>query len=142
MAKVAKDDFDDVVKDDVAPSGKKDKLTLQNAFLDWKRRQVSKAQPKKGGGVGSAGSKAPSRGAKPRADDAEAKSLSGNSGGVAQAKPPAPFVADAYKPKQVVQPDPMYTSFEDKVVALPSALEPSCFFEQVNRLFLRFGPWE
>ena len=81
---------------------------LQNAYLDWKRRVASKAQPKKkaSGGALQSGSKG-GGGAKARADDddgtgEEAEAKKGRATAAppaAGAKKPAPYVADAYVSK-------------------------------------------
>ena len=82
-----------------------EKKDLQSAFSDWKRRQSKKAQPKAaaaGAAKGGDGAKGATGGAKARADDAEAKGTPSASGaGAAQAKPLAPFIAEANRPKAV-----------------------------------------
>mmetsp|Transcript_30365 Transcript_30365/g.35826 ORF Transcript_30365/g.35826 Transcript_30365/m.35826 type:complete len:228 (+) Transcript_30365:23-706(+) len=92
MAKAgAKEDYNDVKED----GGAERKGSLQSAFANWKRRQAGKAQPKNSdkNGKGEKGSDN-----KSVASAAGAKEV-GNS--AAQSKPPAPYIADAYRPNAV-----------------------------------------
>ena len=136
MAKAAAKDDEPYLSDDkaVAPRGEAKataKPSLANAFADWKARHAKKAQPKTGGGGATVPTEA--KGAKVRADDAEAKSSGGSGGSAVQAKPPAPFVAEANRPKAV-------RSLLDRVVdwytndkALALRLE-TWFFEHATRV--------
>lgn len=91
MSKAAKDDDEKVSS---GPSVRS-RGSLQDAFDDWKRRQGAKAQPKGGASVSSPGFK----GAKDRPDDLPDAKATPATGSEAKKSAPAPYVAEANRPK-------------------------------------------
>ena len=99
------DDYNDLNDAKHAESGganvvKKDKKSLQSAFANWKKRQAGKAQPKSGNKGSDSDAKSAHGGAKGIVSDAKSTDSTSKKP-AAQAKPPAPYVAEANRPKEV-----------------------------------------